>query len=242
MGRPRASEKNLAIAFSLADVITKRCSNRICSNAVDCRGKNSIFRVMTTCIPELLRFSDESGVKNRSGITESELNKYLVKCGYSKFRDRKRVKGTIDKWDEGCPKWKGREWMNPLDDDDIRELRGRLRECLSFVPNMDSDIVAEAVIINLKSIWSEFSDEITVSKPCERSLGNSNLALCQDVPRICMTVHHRSILGEVPRYRWPAGLERVPLSFGPVFHTFYQVTSPASRACLLNERQVTPHY
>jgi len=178
---------------------------------------------MATCVPELLRFSDESGVKNRSGITESELNKYLVKCGYSKFRDRKRVKGTSDKWDEGCPKWKGREWMNPSDDDDICELRDRLRDCLAFVTNMDLCILEEAIITNLKSIWSEFSDEFTVSKPCERGLGKHNLALCQDVPRMCMTVHHRSILGEAPRFLWPAGLERVPLSFGSVFHAFYQL-------------------
>jgi hypothetical protein len=274
MGRPRASEKNLAIAFSLADVITKKCSR----NVADCRGKNSIFRVMTTCVPGLLRCSDESGVKNRNGITESELNKYLVKCGFSKSRDRTRVKGTSDKWDEGCPKWKGREWMNPSDDNHIGELKGRLRECLAFTTNLNLDMVANAIISNLKSIRSDFSqsgqrsggeDEFTVSKSCEGSLGigDRNLVLCQDVPRMCMTVHHRSILGEVPRYRWPAGLERVPRSFGPVFHAFYQVLqsdaashlrrayifstlhwstpfaviSPAVRACISNERTINLH-
>jgi hypothetical protein len=224
MGRPRASEKNLAIAFSLADVITKKCcSSSICANVIACRGNNSIFRVMETCIPALLRCSGECGIMNRNGITESELNKYLLKCGYSKIRDRKRVKGTCDKWDEGCPKWKGREWMNPSDDDDTSKLRGQLRECLSYFTDLDFDLTYEAIITKLKSIWSEFSDEFTTSKTREQSLGNDDLALCHHIPRDRMTVHHRSILGEVPSYRWPAGLERVPLSFGPVFHAFYQV-------------------
>jgi hypothetical protein len=223
MGRPRASEKNLAIAFSIADVLTKRCRNGKCANAIACRGENSVFAVISTCVPELLRSSDENGIKNRNGITESETNKYLLKCGYSKYRDRRRVKGTSDKWDEGCPKWKDRQWMNPHDEDDIIELRSRLRECLIYFPNLDLDIVSEAVITKLKTIVSELSNETTGREP---SRDSHNLALCRHIPRMRITAHHRSVLGEIPRYRWPAGLERVPLSFGPVFHAFYQVLRP----------------
>jgi hypothetical protein len=207
---------------------------RACGKSVSCRGKKSVFGLLAACVPDLLRSSDVCGIKNRNGITETELNKYLVKCGYCKLRNRKRIKGTRDKWDAGCSKWQDREWMNPLDEDDIHALKTRLSECRIFCPNLEVNFISESIIAYLKPIWiSEGASDV---KPSEGRLQVSKEEPYQQVPRLRENVRHRLFLGETPSRLWPSGLDGVPLCFGPVFHTFYQVLSQVP-TCPLNNFQ-----
>jgi hypothetical protein len=236
MVRPRASERNLAFAFSLADALLKK--GRAQGKFVPCRGKNSVFELLAACVPDLVRRSDECRITNRNGITETELNKYLAKCGYRKSRNRKRIKGTRDKWDAGCPKWHDREWMNPDDKDDVHELKTRLNACCNFAPNLKMNIVSESIIAYLNTIWINEAADVKPDEWClEADIQGPEL-----VPRMCVSVHNRLILGETPSRRWPTGLDGVPICFGPVFHAFYQAISQpkAPKTFLASYQSMTP--
>jgi hypothetical protein len=221
MVRPRASEGNLALAFSIADVVMKK--GRTSGKYVTCRGKKSVFGLLAACVPDLMRSFEVRGKENRNGITEAELNKYLVKCGYCKLRSRKRIKGTKDKWDAGFSKWQDREWMNPYSEDDIHELRTRLNECRTFCPSLEVNFISGSIIAYLKPIWiSEGASDVNPDEECLEEIIQEP---CQQIPRMNGSVRHRLFLGETPSRPSSAGLDGVPPCFGPVFHTFYQVDS-----------------
>ena len=158
-----------------------------------------------------------------------------MKCGYFKLRNRKRVKGTRDKWDAGCSKWQDQEWMNPHDEVDIHELRTRLSECRIFSPSLDVNIISESIIAYLKSIWiSEGAIDVSDVKPKVKQ------EPCQQVPQMHGIVRYRLFLGEKSSRLWPAGLDGVPPCFGPVFCAFYQVVSPNPFCCdMLNHTGFT---
>ena len=232
MGRPKASEKNLAFAFAVAEAVTKKAhfEKGVKSNMVLCQGELSIFGILANCVPDLIRICDFSGISNRNGLAEQELNKYLIRCGYSKIRVRNKSVKTLNSAKEGRYQnrhiWRNRQWIDPADGQDIMELRTRLSECLEFFTTLNINLMSQTIISHIKRILGSIAEahEFHVSM-CDR-----DVALSEQIPRAQMTVQHRLHLGEKPAFCWPAGLGHVPPILGSVFYTFYQVMRGADSA------------
>jgi hypothetical protein len=231
MGRPKASEKNLAFAFAVAEAVTKNLqkeTGRI-SNMVLCRGEFSIFGILANCVPGLIRLCDRQGTRNRNGLTEQEFNKYLIRCGYSKIRIRNKRVQTLDGEQEGLYAnryiWKNRQWIDPADGQDLMELRTRLSECLEFFATININLMSEAIIAHIKRILttSTFPRSNFEAHDFQTCLHDREYALSEQIPRTQMAIQHRLHLSEKPAFCWPSSRWPVPPTLAPVFYTFFQV-------------------
>jgi hypothetical protein len=153
---------------------------------VDCKGPNSVFSAILSCMPMIARTNDCS--RSRGAFSEIELCKYLTKSGYTPYRVRSRVKGTTDKWTKGINRWKGRRWIDPRSPGDLDHLRSRLdtlRLLCTSSPNFDRKILC--FISNLadaKQLKEEGEKEVDTS---------TEVALCWEhqVPRGFTTMQRR---------------------------------------------------
>jgi hypothetical protein len=146
MVRPKASEENLKIAFEFATSITSNIldmKNEF--SQVECKGLNSIFAALRFCLPMLVRrgqsrvAAGEDGMAKarefteRNKMTEIELNKYLSKNGFIKWRCRYRIRGTHS-WGKEYLRWKSLRWINPKSIEDMAVLNSRLVEMVDRYP------------------------------------------------------------------------------------------------------------
>jgi hypothetical protein len=157
--RPKASQQNLHIAGAFANAITvwsddSKINHESVAHVVKCKGSTSIFSALKVCIPEIVRFSDDSRNFMKEAVSEIELNKFLTRSGYISSRYRNRVKGTRDKWAQGFHRWKYIRWIDPRNPKELRQLRTQLAEITSRFPHSYSIQESELIefISNLQSI------------------------------------------------------------------------------------------
>ena len=131
MVRPKASEVNKAIARIFADTVTVETTS---SNdqrtwfdksnpTVDCRGQKSIFQALVLCLPNIVREVKDQAVKNRKGVTEVELNKFLTSSGYVSSRRRLWNSDSRMQWHR---EWCDRRWINPQCRRDLAHVQKQL--------------------------------------------------------------------------------------------------------------------
>lgn len=202
MVRPKASQEKLQFALLFADAIS---TNSIkeggdCRFLVDRKGDASIFSLLSSCLPNLV------DIQYRDAVTQVQLNKHLVKCGYIPFRQRNRIKGTTDQWDRGVSRWKNRRWVDPNDKHDLSHLQMRLQDLRKLI--YPETIATETVIKHLKGI---------------HRLNSNNTPMCRIPKLVCSSrLLRRLQLGELSMKPCPAfKLMRSELAI--LATSFYQV-------------------
>ena len=204
MVRAKASTDSLTTGLYFANAVSlERDSGDEYRHLIDRRGNATIFAVLKKCLPNLV-----DGC-NRQALSEVQLNKFLVKNGYIPFRQRNRVKGTIDQWEKGQLRWKNRRWVNPADDHDLSHLKHCLSKLEFRIPSAKIDI--DHVVSCLSAVVRGSPEVISL-------------------PRNRMWTNHRLILGETGMQPCPT-LRLLRPEFAVLALSFYQVRAFA----LLND-------
>jgi hypothetical protein len=161
MVRPKASQENLKIAATFAEAVTvtfpeKAGKSMPACLPVDCKGSRSIFSALVEAIPDIVRQSSDSN-SIHSTVSEVEFNKFIARLGYTSFRYRHRIRGTVDKWSKGVQRWKHVRWVNPCDSSDLSHLRQGLADLRSRFPCQQT-LNEDKIIRFLQSISNPLLD------------------------------------------------------------------------------------
>ena len=163
MVRPKASDRNKAIATLFAAAVTVEVSKaakqrRVNGSAsasysfarVPYKGGHSIYEALEMCLPSIIRKS--RAAKNKKGVSEMELNKALVSRGYRSYRLRsrgesgwiwRRSRAAGYKWKScrllsvGC-RWKKRKCRRLSGIADVRRCAARTLHCQLTTDHQES--------------------------------------------------------------------------------------------------------
>jgi hypothetical protein len=166
MVRPKASEKNLKIAADFADAITTRIpknDEKKQNMQVTCKGSNSIFAALRFCLPKITRHPNEAVLLHRNGVSEIELNKYLIKNGYESSRHRRRIYGT-NRWCKGILLWTNIRWIDPEIPEELEAMNFHLEELIHRDSSI-SDVYHEPAISLLKCAVISFLKRAISAQP-----------------------------------------------------------------------------
>jgi hypothetical protein len=159
MGRPKACERSKRIACLFANAVSCNRIDERDGNRIDCKGPHSIFSLLATCLPEMVRDSKDMHPANRTGVSEVELNKFLTSSGFLACRERHRISSsTITKWSKGVKRWSNRRWIDPRKPGDLFFLNARMAELHHAFPETRSvSISATVQILLVLTSQSSFS-------------------------------------------------------------------------------------
>ena len=215
MGRAKASSKNLLLAYALVDAVTEKfqCEDSILglknllnsAALINHRGPSSLHALVAAGCPGLVRISPETGMSNRTGMTEPELNRHLKKCGFLPWRERRRTTGV------STYRWRNRIWRQVGDDDELASVENRLDDCSKLFQQHGETFDKTKVLSMLQDMWGKSRTERALS-------------LTGVVPRSRFSVHRRVYFDDHSDLRWPTGLERVSPSLGPLLMPFVTVS------------------
>ena len=150
MGRPKACERSKRIACLFANAVSCNRVDDRDGNRIDCKGPQSIFSLLATCLPELVRDSKDLHPANRTGVSEVELNKFLTSSGFLACRERHRISSsTITKWSKGIKRWSNRRWIDPRKPGDLFLLNARMAELHQAFPETRSVSISGTVQVLL---------------------------------------------------------------------------------------------
>ena len=156
--RTKGSQVYLDFGLKFANSITVDNEEaRGDGRAVDCRGPNSIFAVLSLTIPNMVRITNNNGKVLKGAISEIELCKYLTKSGYVPYRHRSRVKGMKNMWTKGVQRWEHRFWVDPENADDLNHFRSKFVELQAlYTP---AYLISETKLLRLVSAISSSGSE-----------------------------------------------------------------------------------
>jgi hypothetical protein len=133
MGRPKASPRNLSIALAFANTVTLSTNSCTESDQVHCKGNESLFAALCTCLPGIVRRL-ESDSNQHLKVSCVELNKALADSGYVPCRKRKRLAGSSSRWTKGVVVWSNRRVANPRDSADLFHIQHGLSQMHNSFP------------------------------------------------------------------------------------------------------------
>ena len=211
MGRAKASPRNLLLAYTMIDSVTEPFEAEKVPlsdfynfpGRINYRGESSLYSLIEACAPDLIRISPETGLTNRHGITETELNRHLKHCGFVSCRERRRASNA------STYRWRNRNWKALRTNFDLVRLEAKLEGC-AYV------FARHAVAIDIQLTISMIQ-QVLGFENCNTSM----VAIL--VPRSRFFVNRRIILWDDSQLRWPVGLDRVSPSMGPLLHPFLMV-------------------
>jgi hypothetical protein len=191
MGRPKACERSKRIACLFANAVSCNRVDDRDGNRIDCKGPQSIFTLLATCLPELVRDSKDMHPANRTGVSEVELNKFLTSSGFLACRERHRISSsTITKWSKGIKRWSNRRWMDPRKPGDLFLLNARMTELHQAFPETrrvsTSETVQFLLVLTSQSASSQpFAQQYVVAQNHTSSDIDSN-ADSEDAQDVCV--------------------------------------------------------
>jgi hypothetical protein len=151
--RPKASDKNKAIALAFAQCVTAPSTER---DFVARHGRLSLFSAFEQAFPDLARDAHDPQPLNRGGVAESELNKLLEKLDGNIFQRRRNRSFTIRRGQAssrtplsslaGSGSWMffRLRWRDPDCPEDLADLRAKLAS-LDDADAIDADKVIDVV-------------------------------------------------------------------------------------------------
>ena len=164
MGRPKASDRSKHISCSFANSVTYTRIDERDGHRIECKGPNSIFSLLSTCLPELVRESRDLHPVNRTGVSEVELNKFLTSSGFIPCRERHRISSSnMTKWSKGIKRWSNRRWIDPRRPGDLFYLNTRFAEMYELFPETRV-ITVSGIVQFLLVLSSQGPSEISVSQ------------------------------------------------------------------------------